>query len=86
MFEMMGTGPIIAPWTSVLVLAWQSPTTGVALLACLTTLLLTGFFLVTRGGHRYAAGPLGASPASNRRLHAGRADDHRQQSRSTIAA
>jgi hypothetical protein len=57
MINLLGPGPLIAPWLGLWELAWQSPTTGLALLACLPTLLLTGFFLVTRDSHRYQAEP-----------------------------
>jgi hypothetical protein len=52
MFDLIGAGPLMIPWlgpvTGFWHLAWQSPTTGFALLACLPTVAVTGFFLVTR--------------------------------------
>jgi hypothetical protein len=81
MFDLMGSGLIgpgvlIGPWTGVWDLAWQSPTTGFAMLACLPTLLLTGFLLVTRDANRYQAESLGASSSSR---------DHRRTGGGTAA-
>src|SRR5438270_13415920 len=86
MFDLMGPGPLIAPWAGLWDLAWQSPTTGLALLACLPTLLLAGFFLATRDRHRYTAEPLtpsaGAAYAVERRQDEGSPDARRQSGRS----
>ncbi len=90
MFDLMGPGPLIAPWTGLWDLAWQSPTTGFAVLACLPTLLLTGFFLMTRDGHRYAAEPLaplaGSAYRAAQRQDEGSSGDHRQSGRGRVAA
>jgi hypothetical protein len=86
MFDLMGPGPLMIPWTGLWDLAWQSPTTGFALLACLPTLLLTGFFLATREGHHYTAGAIGASPVVDRRQDEDRGDDRRRKGRGTVAA
>jgi hypothetical protein len=72
MFDLMGSGRIgpgllIGPWAGIWDLAWQSPTTGFAVLACLPTLLLTGFFLVTRDANRYQTESLVASSSSRDR-------------------
>jgi hypothetical protein len=84
MFDVMGSGLmapglLIGPWTGVWDLAWQSPTTGFAVLACLPTLLLTGFFLVTRDAGRYQSAPrVGASPSRDRGQGALSTDDRGQ--------
>ena len=87
MFDLMGSGLlapglVIGPWASVWDLAWQSPTTGFAVLACLPTLLLTGFFLVTRDANRYRTEPLAGSAAVRDR----RPDDRGQGNRGSVAA
>ena len=90
MFDLMGPGLLIAPWTGLWDLAWQSPTTGFAVLACLPTLLLTGFFLVTRDSQRYQAEPLaplaGSAYSADRRQDDGSSGDRRQNGRSQAAA
>jgi len=70
MFDLIEAGPFIGPLTGVWDLAWQSPTTGFALLACLPTLALTGFFLVTRDTSGATAEPVtrlvgGAHPTAH---------------------
>jgi hypothetical protein len=90
MFDLMGPGLLIAPWTGLWDLAWQSPTTGFALLACLPTLLLTGFFLMTRDSQRYPAEPLApradSAYTADRRQDDGSSAERRQTGRGRVAA
>ena len=76
---LMGSGLLIGPWTGVWALAWQSPTTGFAMLACLPTLLLTGFFLVTRDASRYQSTPIAEASSARDRSQGNLGTDDRRQ-------
>jgi len=81
MFELMGPGTLIGPWMGMWELAWQSPTTGFAVLACLPTLLLTGFFLMTRDAGRHRSASFGPGVETAQPGSAGRPDGRRHNDR-----